>query len=72
MVIPETLQQRVIDLAHTGHQGIAKTKALLRTKVWFPSKKTEATVHNSVACQATVAQDHREPLVMSELAERPW
>ena len=33
--VPEILQQRVIDLAHEGHQGIAKTKSLLREKVWF-------------------------------------
>ena len=24
-----------MDLAHEGHQGITKTKALLREKVWF-------------------------------------
>ena len=36
IVIPQRLQQRVVDLAHEGHQGIVKTKALLRDKVWFP------------------------------------
>ena len=30
IVVPEILQQRVIDLAHEGDQGIAKTKSLLR------------------------------------------
>ncbi|CAB3997487.1 hypothetical protein BOX15_Mlig023251g7, partial, partial [Paramuricea clavata] len=32
IVIPRSLQQRVLELAHQGHQGIAKTKARLRTK----------------------------------------
>ena len=42
IVIPRSLQQRVLELAHQGHQGIAKTKARLRTKVWWPGMSTEA------------------------------
>lgn len=37
IVIPMSLREKVIRLAHTGHQGIEKTKTLLRSKVWFPS-----------------------------------
>ena len=33
IVIPSLLQQKVIDLAHVGHQGIIKMKALLSKKV---------------------------------------
>ena len=36
LVMPFTLQTRVIDLAHEGHQGLVKSKQLMRTKVWFP------------------------------------
>ena len=36
LVIPATLQERIVDIAHEGHLGIVKTKALLREKVWFP------------------------------------
>ena len=36
IVIPTSLQQKAIDLAHDTHQGLVKTKALLREKVWFP------------------------------------
>ena len=32
IVIPEKLQNQVIQLAHTGHQGIESTKSLLREK----------------------------------------
>jgi hypothetical protein len=35
IVIPQLLAEKVIDLAHQGHQGIVKTKALLREKVGF-------------------------------------
>ena len=37
LVMPSSLQQQTLDLAHEGHQGITKTKALLRSKVWFPN-----------------------------------
>lgn len=36
IVIPESLINRIIDIGHEGHQGITKTKSLIRTKVWFP------------------------------------
>ena len=35
IVIPNLLQKQIIDLTHSGHQGIVKTKSLLREKVWF-------------------------------------
>ena len=37
IVLPKALQQLAIDLPHKGHQGITKTKALMRTKLWFPN-----------------------------------
>ena len=36
IVIPESLQKRTILLAHEGHQGMVRTKARLREKVWWP------------------------------------
>ncbi len=36
IVIPTSQQNRAMVLAHEGHQGIVKTKKLLREKVWFP------------------------------------
>lgn len=35
IVIPKSLRQRTMAISHEGHQGIAKTKTLLRTKVWW-------------------------------------
>ena len=37
IVIPATLQSKTVEIAHEGHLGIVKTKALMREKVWFPS-----------------------------------
>ena len=33
IVLPETLRQRTLAIEHVHHQGIVKTKALLREKV---------------------------------------
>ena len=35
-VIPALPQQRAIDIAHEGHQGVVITKRYVREKVWFP------------------------------------
>jgi len=74
MVIPNALQERVIRLAHEGHQGIVKTKMLLREKVWFANidKMTAELLSNCIACAATTPQDKHEPLLMSPLPQSPW
>ena len=74
IVIPVSLEQRVLQLAHEGHQGIVKTKTLLRSKVWFPNidQKAESIVKNCLACQANTLVTQSEPLRMSELPEAPW
>ena len=37
LIIRESLQEKAIRLAHIGHQGIEKTKSLLREKIWYPN-----------------------------------
>ena len=41
VVIPSSLQDQAVRLAHEGHQGITKTKALIREKVWFVSRYSQ-------------------------------
>ncbi|XP_020555459.2 uncharacterized protein K02A2.6-like [Oryzias latipes] len=74
LVIPAALEDRVIQLAHEGHQGVVKTKALLRSKVWFPNidQKAETAVRDCIACQAATPVTNNEPLRMSPLPETPW
>ena len=38
IIMPKSLQETTIELAHRGHQGLEKTKRLLRSKAWFPGK----------------------------------
>ena len=74
IVMPTILQDRAVNLAHEGHQGITKTKSLLRQKVWFPGidKMTEAAIKRCVPCQAAIPQTTYEPLKMTPLPKAPW
>ena len=72
--IPSVLRNKILDAAHEGHQGIVKTKQLLRSKVWYPGldKDVELLVHNCLPCQASILGNTREPLKMTELPSGPW
>ena len=74
LVLPETLHHQAVVLGHEGHQGIVKTKALIREKVWFPGldKAVDEMVKSCLACQASTPQTKREPLKMSPLPKAPW
>lgn len=75
IVMPTSLQQQAIHLAHQGHQGIVRTKSLMRQKVWFAGidKQTEQIIARCAACQATTQERHsHEPLQMSPLPTAVW
>ena len=74
LAIPVCLQKRVLELAHEGHQGINKTKALLREKVWFAriDAMVAKLLDEYIACSVSYDPKSREPLVMSELPSRKW
>ena len=67
IVIPDALQERLIELAHEGHQGLVKNRSLLRSKVWFP--KMDAAVDQVVKkcfpSQIAIPKPSREPLKMT-------
>ena len=75
LVLPVDLRSRAVDLAHDSHQGIVKTKQLLRGKVWFPGIDTmvERKVHGCLACQsASSVGTPLEPLRITKLPQSPW
>ena len=74
IVVPETLRQRMIEIAHEGHQGQVRTKQLLRAHVWFPGMDTQCNkfVSTCIYCQSNTPDVHREPLKTTELPEGPW
>ena len=74
IVLPAAMREKVLQLAHEGHQGIVKTKRLLRQKVWYPNidQDAEKLISGCIPCQATGPTSKPEPLQMSDLPARPW
>ena len=74
IVVPASLQSTTLQLAHEGHQGIVRTKQLLREKVWWPGidKDVEHLIRSCISCQAQSSQSCPQPLTMTEMPSRPW
>ncbi|XP_065060965.1 uncharacterized protein K02A2.6-like [Rhopilema esculentum] len=74
IVMPKSLWKRSVKLAHEGHQGLAKTKALIREKVWFPfiEKLVTEEINSCLPCQAVGTQKAPEPLRMRPMPSGPW
>ena len=74
IVIPHDLRERVLKLAHEGHQGIVKCKDRLRSKVWWPGidKAIERVCRTCHGCQVTQAPSRPPPMKRTELPKGPW
>ncbi|MCG8046730.1 MAG: RNase H-like domain-containing protein [Candidatus Thiodiazotropha endolucinida] len=74
LVIPLSLQNHVVNLAHAGHLGIVKTKTLLREKVWFPyiDSLVEEKCKNCIPCLSVSAHNQPEPVKVSALPNQVW
>ena len=55
IVLPTVFHRTAVKRAHVGHQGVQKTKALMRSKVFFigMDKAIQDEINNCVACQST-------------------
>ena len=62
--MPERLQQKTINMAHEGHQGIVKSKQLIRSTMWFPGidPAVEDAVQRCNPCQAATDTKQQEPM----------
>lgn len=74
IVVPEMLQNHVIQIAHEGHPGVRIMKAHLRAHVWWPKmdKQVEKFVKACRGCILTSAPNPPEPMVRKELPTQPW
>ena len=73
-LIPTSIQNKVTDLAHEGHQGLVKTKMLLHSKVLFPfmDKLTDEKVRKCIECQTAANAKLCDSLRMTPLPSGPW
>jgi len=74
IVVPRTLRNKVVKLAHEGHQIITKTKEYLRTRVWFPGldKMVEVHIQRCHPCQVVSVSPERELLHVTPMPSEPW
>ena len=74
IVVPAALRDKAISIAHEGHQGLVKTKQLLREKIWFPGidDAIKRMIDKCIACQANGPSSCPDPLQMSPLPPDPW
>ena len=75
-VIPFSLRQRVLQLAHEGHPGIVKMRQRTHDTVWWPNinADVEAHVKNCAPCLVTdkSARPVVTPLQPLPLPPKPW
>ena len=73
-VIPQSLRQQVLAIAHEGHVGIVATKLRPRTKVWWPGndKDAEQYLRSCHGCQLFRQATLPEPLMPTELPLGKW
>ena len=71
IVVPDTLQYRILQLAHDGHFGMAKTKARIRQSYWWVQldKEVENMIRQCHCCKL-IPRD--SPVQVTEWNLQPW
>lgn len=74
MVVPASLQEKVLKSAHGGHFGMNSMKRMLRVSVWWPSinKDVESFVKNCLTCQKVSRRNNPLPIASRDLPDGPW
>ena len=74
LVIPKSLRQRILELAHEGHPGEALMVTRLRDRVWWPGMDKEARgfVKQCEGCQMVSRQSFPEPMSRRRMPTEPW
>jgi hypothetical protein len=74
IVIPSTLQTKVISYAHQGHGGSTLMKRLLRNICWFPGMdiQIEKCVEDCIACACNTDTTNVVPLLPSKIPPSKW
>ncbi|PFX28630.1 Uncharacterized protein K02A2.6 [Stylophora pistillata] len=74
IMIPQSLRKSVLEAAHERHQGIAKTKSRLTSKVWWPKVDMdgERICKSCHSCQVVGQYLPPEPMLRTEPPTAPW
>ena len=76
IVPPSSITQKLVELAHQGHQGITRTKQRLRELYWWRSMDThvEESIKTCSVCQRSdkSARTYIAPLSPIDFPKEPW
>lgn len=74
VIIPQSLQQKILSDLHREHLGISKMKALARSHVWWTGldHDLEVLVKNCPACAEVKQAPPKAPLHPWTWPSRPW
>ena len=72
--MPQYDHKVAVTLAHRGHQGIEKTKTLLRSKVFFLNmdQLTEDEIRHCIPCQAVSKEKAPATLKVMPTPKHVW
>lgn len=73
VVVPTSLRERFLKMAHSTHAGIVSMKRIVRERAWWPRLNidVEKMVRECHACQLLGPKNRPIPLVMSEIPSKP-
>ena len=74
IVVPNSLRKEFMNLIHTGHPGLEKTKQLSRETMYWPgiNAQIDDVVKNCESCQIYQHQQKSESEIKHKIPERPW
>ena len=74
LIVPAKLRPEMLQKIHEAHTGIVKCKLRARQSLFCPgmSKRVEEYVSKCEICVLHQNKNPKEPLIRTELAERPW
>lgn len=73
-VLPKTLHQRALDIAHESHPGITTMKRFLRNKLWWPGMDNDITqkAANCKDCILLAKDSPPTPMKRTPLPHTKW
>lgn len=74
IVVPFSLQNEILSMAHASHMGFQKTKNFVKNIIFWPTLYNDLKyyVQNCMICQKFMPNNQKEPLCAHEVPRYPW
>jgi transposase InsO family protein len=74
IILPKSLRQNALQIAHLGHPGAISMKRMLRNRVWWPDmdEDVKQLIKSCNGCILVERTDPPEPLKMTVMPEYTW